>query len=114
MDWATFSQTGTGGMRMASIRNDVPRINGFGSGLQTSGDPIIIDGVTHKDDNTTILSLWRSSDGADDNGSIVFVEIGIVTYSNTGSLHGKLVRRYRHGNFSSGGYGKGGKEWETL
>lgn len=61
-----------------------------------TNNPIVIDGVTFNANNTRV----EGSAIQTDNGAI-FVETGVVTFSDEPSIQGKLIYRYKHGSFGT-------------
>lgn len=113
IDWSNCAQAPTIGIPYARIYNDVPRISGCGpmSYDTGGGESITINGTVHTNDNTAIRGWWHAGDSLDDYGKIIHAEMGIVTYSNDSTIRGKIVYRYRHGNFGTSNHGK---DWVTL
>lgn len=121
IDWSTFGQTDEA-LISWDTRLVTPSIIHSGSGISQkegwgpsqhddTNKTLIIDGVSYTNKNTRIHGFWCGSDGVDANGCVVFDEIGIITYSEVSKLQGKVVKRYRHGSFSSG---NNGQNWSTV
>lgn len=68
-----------------------------------STNPITINGTSYAANNTLVMGFSICADGG-----LVLFQIGCITYSDNGSLHGKIVYRYRHGNFGTKG------DWKFL
>ena len=58
-----------------------------------SASPLSLDGNSYTYDNTRVMGFSVVSDGG-----LVAFQIGVITYSKSSSLTGKLIYRYRHGS----------------
>lgn len=112
INWTTFGQGIAIGIPYARIQNDIPRINGAGPIFcDANQSSLTINNVVHTNDNTSIRGWWHGGGGEDIYGQIIHAEIGIITYADDYTLRGKIVYRYRHGNFGTPNHGQ---DWVTL